>query len=352
IGAGSRVDAGHVQRSPVVLPSIGGSARGPFDLGVAAGGITELDRLADEAGYGARPGALASAVDTAGSIVAIGNSDTGKPPPVPVGRGRWSLFAAMDEAGVVARSVTSPKLLSDSATAPFGVVTDLVREERAAAAALDIDCSTLVIDEGDLERADQAALVSGAPDNDDWSAALNATDSLVGYLASRLDFSRDLLLIASPTSPWWDPDAHLGIAIARGPGFAPGTTLESASTRRGGYVTLPDIAPTILAHHGIERPPEMDGRPWYANPGPSDRIAAAIESDEEAVFVDNTQSRVSTSFVVFEVLVYLAGLVVLGGYRSRRGTPGTRRAFEIAALAIAAFPAVTYLAGSIRQHSL
>jgi hypothetical protein len=61
---------------------------------------------------------------------------------------------------------------------------------------------------------------------------------------------------------------------------------------------------------------------------------------------------VSTTFVAFQGLVYLAAIILLGAYRGRQNSPGVRRAFEIAALAIAAFPAATYAAGVVSQHSL
>ncbi|MFN2594739.1 MAG: hypothetical protein ABR579_07620 [Actinomycetota bacterium] len=349
IGAGSRIDAGHTIRSPATLRS---PLSAELESGIRAGGIVELDDLADEAGYGARPGALATALGPDRPVFAIGNADPGKPPPLPLGRGRWSLLAAMDEEGVVSRSATGPSLLRDRADGPFGTGTDAVLQDKAFLTALNVDCSTIVIDNGDLERADEEALVSDSADPGAFGEALSATDSLVGNVSTQLDFERDLLLILSPTSPWWDPHTHLGIAIARGPGFPAGTTLESASTRRAGYVTLPDIAPTILAHQDVERPSVMDGRPWYARRGPSDRIGSAIESDREAVFVDQMQSRVSTAFVIFEALVYLAAIVLLGGWRSKRSGPGWRRGFEIAALTIAAFPAVTYAAGMVSQHRL
>lgn len=344
IGAGSRIDAGRTIRSSGLTGSTG-----RFDRSVVAGGIDDLKNLAREAGYGARPGALATALAARPSpVIAIGNADPGHPPPVPIGRGRWTLLTAMNESGIVGKSSTRGPLLA--ADAPFGVVSDSGTEARAVGAALNIACSTVIVDEGDLERADMDALVRGTRDAAAWRYALASTDDLVGEVSSQLDFSKDLLLVVSPTSPWWERDVHLGIAIARGPGFPAGTTLESASTRRAGYVTLPDVAPTILLHQDVARPAVMDGRPMYSIAGPADRVAAAVESDAEAVFVDRMQSRVSTTFVVFEVLVYLAALVLIGSASPRRKSPGVRRAFEIAALVIAAFPAITYLTGALRQH--
>jgi hypothetical protein len=236
-------------------------------------------------------------------------------------------------------------------TAPFDVRTDPRRIGRAVAEALRVECSTLVIDQGDLTRADAfAAITGGDPGAGARAEALLAADALVGRIRQRLG-AGDLLLVVSPTSPASADEAHLGVAIALGPGWPAGARLQSATTRRAGTVTLPDVAPTVLRHLGQARPPGMTGRPWFATPSShDDRIDAAVDLDREAVFVDGIKSAVSTTFVIFQVLLYGAAIAVLAR-RSRKG-PGLHRGLELAALAVVAFPPATYLAGAAPIHEL
>ncbi|UCH34855.1 MAG: hypothetical protein JSV65_00430 [Armatimonadota bacterium] len=93
-----------------------------------------------------------------------------------------------------------------------------------------------------------------------------------------MDTNRQLLIILSPTCPpYASPKsmAYAPIAVI-GPGFKPGL-LTSASTRRPGFVSNTDIAPTVLEHFGIDVPrggkdggAGMSGRPmgWRAGGQP------------------------------------------------------------------------------------
>jgi hypothetical protein len=273
---------------------------------------------------------------------------------LPRGFARWTLLAAMDSGGHVTDAAVGPALLHP-AGGPFGVSSDLSGENAAVTAALMAPCSVTVVDEGELDRADLASLMTEDPAISGGRAALSAADALVGHVRDILDARRDLLLILTPSSPRSAPHTHLGVAVAVGPGFAPGTTLESASTRRPGFVTLPDVAPTVLSFLRIHQPSVMNGQSWYAtHSGTQDRIAAATAADAEAVFVDHLQPRVNTGFVVFQVAVYLIALLLIAR-RETRVTPGSdafRRYLEVVVLTVIAFPLATYLAGGVEMHSL
>lgn len=352
IGAGARL-AGGVTTGGVAgeLPEL----EPALARGVQAAGVAELRALARGEGYAARPGALGSAIAGIPAI-AIGNADLGAPAPLPFRRGRWTLLAAMNGTGIVDLAAVGSDLLREDPAAPFGVRSDPRALETAVAAALELSCGVTVVDQGDLIRADAAARVARDPLADARRRALAAVDALVGQIRSSLDFERDLLLVLSPTSRRWDPDVHLGVAIAEGPRFPAGSTLESASTRRRSLVTLPDVAPTVLAHLGIERPSSMNGRPWVSVPAAGeDRVADAIALDRESVFVLSIQGSISAGFVAFQVLVYAAatGLLFRRERRLREddgGSLGT--SLELAALAVVAFPVCTYLAGLAPAHTL
>jgi hypothetical protein len=355
IGAGARVDA---------LPGTGFPSNFGTDDGILQSGaevdISVIKEVADAAGYGARPGALGSSLDA--PVVAIGNSDLGNPYPAPTGAGRWTLLAAMDTDGVVDLSATGPELLTADEEWPFGARTDEVAIEAAVDAAFEVPCANLIVDQGDLVRADSLADVSFSPRNEDRRRALLAADGLLAHIRDQLDPERDLLLVVSPTSPAWQPFAELGVAVAVGPGFDSGSTLETASTRRRGVVTLPDIAPTILEHLGLDRPASMNGRPWFSvAAADEDRIGSAIDLNEESVFVDGIKSVVSGWFVVCQVIVYLLALGLLAWREARArnradpsgpGPSGLAIWLERAALALVAFPISTFFMGIFPAHDL
>jgi hypothetical protein len=355
LGAGARVDAPQSTGTPVEL----GSRDGIFSHDVRMN-IDPVSELALNAGYDAQPGALGSSVSA--PLVPIGNADLGRPVPTPVGAGRWALIAAMDSTGSVPLSATGPELLTNDPEAPYGVRTDEAAIEEAVDEALDVSCSSLIVDHGDLARADHWADLTFNEGSEGRERALLAADELLGHVRDRLDLERDLLVVVSPTSPASAPVARLGVAVAAGPQFDPGSTLESASTRRRGIVTLPDVAPTVLAHLGETRPASMNGRPWLAVTSPeSDRVAAAIDLDEESVFVDGLKGAVSTWFVVGQVVVYLLALGLLAWRESRarrRGDPsgpgvsGLARWLERAALALVAFPISTFFMGVVKAHEI
>jgi hypothetical protein len=344
LGAGSRLDAPRAAGSSAAASV----SRSP-ETDIAIEAVEVLERFADDAGYNAAPGALASALDV--DVAAVGNSDPGLDPPTPAGHGRWATLAAMDEAGTVDRAWVGPDLLVEDATAPFGVRTDEEAMDEALDGALEDPCAVTFIDPGDLTRVDEWALATDTEQPDAREDALLAADRMLGITMDSLD-EADLLIVVSPTSPWWDEEIHLGVGVARGPGFDPGTTLESASTRRASVVTLPDVAPTILDHFDVSPVPAMTGRTWFAVPASGDPVATAVDFDDESIFVEGFKGPVSTAYVIVQVLVYLLAIFVLtrnGNVESRRGLTSLA---EITALAIVAFPMATYAAGAFDGHAL
>lgn len=338
IGAGTRMEGGTTTGGQV------GTVPDGVVPEVVAAGVTELREIAADDGYDAIPGALGSALGDIPTI-AIGNGETAAPPSIAMGYERWPLLAAMDEAGEVDLAAVGSDLLSGDPTA-----TDEAALEDALGilGAMRDECLLAVIDQGDLIRTELRAGPDG-PTSIDRDKALSAADRALHTVMTGLD-DDDLLIVISPTSPMHGP-VHFGVAVAVGPGFPPGALLSSASTRREGVVTLPDIAPTVLAHLGIERHPAMLGRPFFTVPTDRDRIGMAIEDDSEAVFVDEVRTPITTTFVVVQVAIYLAIAWILHR-RQRGGAGGPARWLELAALAVVAFPMCTYLTGFVSQHSL
>jgi hypothetical protein len=115
--------------------------------------------------------------------------------------------------------------------------------------------------------------------------------------------SNDLLIaIARPTGESDDP---LPIGIA-GRGFD--GNLTSDSTRTDGYVLSTDVAPTVLAHFGLDVPTAMSGQPIRAE-GEVD--VAAIDSLAERMRVISHRRGPVIGWTLLAWMVLL-GLVALG----------------------------------------
>lgn len=317
---------------------------------VRVAGLEESLGLAESSDYHPVPGALGSALGDV-PLVAIGNADITGVGGDKIQEGRWTLLAAMDEEGLVDEAATGLDLLENDRSAPFEVRTDPAALQSAVDEALDIPCSSVVIDGGDLVRREQAiAKGQKAPP---IREPLLALDELVGKLENELDAKRDLLLLVSPTAPLAAPLLHLGIAAAMGPGFPGGTELTSASTGGPGIVALTDVAPTVLRHVGVERPSSMVGRPWVAEKSSGDRVAAGAELDAEARFAHNTGPLISGVYSVLELILVLAAAWLFRRRRRGGGNAGMHLArLETAALAALSFPVVTYLVTPLRAHDL
>ena len=332
MGAGARADGDGKVRVPLRFrPLVQKNLRIPQ--------IEELNELARNAGYNARPGALAEALSGHGPVAAVGNGDI-SPPSSDLHR--WVALAALDPTGVIDRAALGTSLFIGDALAPGGLRTAPRTVARAVRRVLVHPCATAIIDHGDLMRAEVAG--GGRAE------ALRAADDLLGAVRNLLDEERDLLLIVTPTSPSAAPSPHLGVAVAVGPGFPAGALLSSASTRVPGIVKLEDVAPSVLASRGIERPTSMLGRTFQPEEGISDRLDAAAALDRESVFAYESQPALVSWFIVAQVLVYAAAAWSL---RHRR-KPGRRaaRALEAGVLAAALFPLATYLATPLDAHSL
>ncbi len=166
-----------------------------------------------------------------------------------------------------------------------------------------------------------------------------STDELIGRLLGEVDLDRDAVLVTAPSDP--DDGVHLTVAALRVPGGRPGL-LDSATTRREGYVTLPDVGPTVLDLFGLPRPDSMEGRPYAIHPrswtGPP--VRRFVEADREARFRDRMLGPVAGTYVVIEILLSLLVAYVLVRHPGRAGL---RRAFDFVGLWLLAVVPLTFL---------
>ena len=229
------------------------------------------------------------------------------------------------------------------ALARAGMATGVVGSADAALAVMD---GTGRVTHGSVAPADvvtafdrawgQSRVVLVEPDRDDLPA-----------IVDRVDLGRDLVLVVAPVAP--GDAAALTVFGASGRGVGTGLA-RSATTRRDGYVTLPDVGVTVLDALGVDVPAAMNGTAVTANGGaPYDhaRATALAETNTIAVFRDRTVGPVSVVFVVLQVLIYAVALAALVAHRPRIALGAA-----MAGMVVLAVPPVTFLAGLVRYDRL
>ncbi|WP_426572905.1 hypothetical protein [Aquihabitans sp. McL0605] len=346
--------------------------------------IAAINATNDRYLYGADPGAMGTALDRAKFRTSvIGNDDvelsaaglvtfdpsspTGEPSDGPAdetglgnnpdpaitgtieplnGENRPAGLAVMDGQGQVPQGSVSRNLLTRDKDAAFGIALS----EREVLAAFDStwgDRAVSLVELSDLERADlYRSRAAAAQASILFDRALTRTDHLLGELLKRTK-PGDLVVVVSPASP----RAHetlTPIAI-RGPGFSSGT-LSSGTTRRAGYVTLPDIAPTILEHLGVTKPESMTGSAIAAtNDGSTStaRIDSFIQKNEATKFRDAAVMTITILFVVMQVVLCGLALAAL-----IRGTTWLRRSAALLGLVTMCLPVITFALGLGRLYRI
>ena len=358
IGAGNRAGA------PARIGGLALDADEPFENGTAGeafarrcgcragdAAVVHLDMAQvraynDRLLYGSEVGLLGDALRRAGLTTAvIANADTALEPDDDE-RHREATLTIADLRGRVDTGTVDADLVQEEPTAPFGL--------RLAIDAVDLpDADVTMVEASDLARLEHlrplatAEAIEAAKDR-----VLTWTDRLLDHVLAQVDLERDLVVLVAPTSPAAlgssKPQAELTVAAVAGPGFEPGKA-RSATTRRAGYVTLPDIAPTILDVFGLDAPDEMTGTPITSDGGDAPTagtIAVLADDNELTVFRDKATGPVSVAFIVFQVLVYFAAIAALWRF------PTWRRVLRPLALVTLAQPTLVYLSKLVGYDDL
>jgi hypothetical protein len=312
-------------------------------LHLGAGPVAESNRRLR---YGAEPGALGTALAEAGRTAAVvANADPGLEGDEAQ---REAALAVADGDGRVPAGTVGPELLTADPSAPFGRRTDAGATIDAFAGAWDA-ADVVLLELGDLERADRhASLATPAASARARADALARADAVLGDVLAGVDLARHLVVVVAPTEPRALP-VELTVAALAGPGFEPGLA-SSGTTRRDGYVTLPDLAPTVLGALGVEVPTAMNGAPIAAagGPRPGPALFEQLAGDNErAVFRNRVTGPVTVGFIVLQVLAYGMAVVALraGGLRLRRFS-------TLLALTVVAAPSVAFLSGLVPYAAL
>jgi len=289
---------------------------------VALGWPTLVRRNASQP-YDAVLGLLAETLADDGiAMSAIGNADGTDS--VGVSYERHVGLAAADEDGVVADGALGDDLLLQDPSRPFGRRLDPDQVVAQVAQRWDSgpDRQVVVVEASDLARTMRyRSIVNASRYGDLWAQSLQEADALVGRLLAQVDTDQDAVMVLAPYNLMGDRDlTAIGL---KGPGVEPGY-LRSASTQRAGFLTLVDVAPTILAELDVERPVEMEGRPAEVT-----RSGASLPEKVEHLVSLNAASRfrerllvpTTTAVVVLLALVLAAAVVlhVRGGLGRWRG---------------------------------
>lgn len=361
VGAGNRV---------AVLEELAGSAFDPATdvegeaarailarRGGAAGeaevvhlGVPAFTTVNDRLLYGAEPGALGSALRAAGleaGVVANADLEVEVDLAVePLEARREAALALADADGAVPLGEVGAVLLQADPEAPLGV-----RLDPAAVAGAFDDLATadvVLVELSDLARADAFRPYAGpGAAAAARTQALADTDELLATLLGSIDLERDLVLLVAPTAPRGPP--QLVVAAIAGPGVEPGLAL-SGTTGRAGFVTLPDVAPTVLARLGLDQPGAMNGAPISSAGGdvPAAGTWRARAADNERALFRNAASGPLT--VVFIILLIVS--LALAAFALAAQRPRLRRAASFLQLVALAVPLVSYLAGLVRDDRL
>jgi hypothetical protein len=335
-------------------PGPGAPASGPPGSVVAVGG-PELARDARRRHRGAEIGALGDALGRAGvarGVVANADTAIGPPPPDadlaeppngPATYHREAALALADHAGVVPGGKVGRDLLREDPAWSMGLRLDADAALAAFRAAWDRPGPGVVLFEAsDLARYHlfHKGIPPGhLPDPQLGRRTLEAADELIGRVLAEVDRERDAVIVTGPSDPW--DGEHLTVAALRTPGVGPGL-LDSATTRRPGYVTLPDLGPTVLDLLGVPRPDSMEGRPYEVSPrswaGPP--VGRFVESDREARFRDRMLGPVAGTYVTIEILLSLIVAAVLVRWPRRTGL---RRVLDFVGLWLLAVVPLTFL---------
>ncbi|HEV7758732.1 MAG TPA: hypothetical protein VGO78_07075 [Acidimicrobiales bacterium] len=302
----------------------------------------------DRSVFGAEAGLLGDHLADAGidrSVIANADAAEGfvsDEPPPDGSYARGAATALMDSDGIVPGGTVSRLLLVDDPDAPFGHRLDpaavLGEFDEVWSAS---DRQVTLVEASDLSRA-AAYRPRATPEQARRlrTEALTDADALLGQLLERIDPAHDAVLVVSPVSANRSP--ALGVAALAAPGIE-GGMLQSATTRREGYVQLADLTPTILSLVGLKAPDEIEGRSFQVvgssrDPG---RVTDLADAAEAADFRDRL-----LPWAVVGIIAVLAVLTA-GVLLRERLAPSLRALLGPLAFACLGFVPATFVAARV-----
>jgi hypothetical protein len=357
LGAGTRAVAPAIDTAVAVEPdeTYGGVPAaellerrlGSVPDGIAYLGIGAAIDANDRSAFGAEVGTLGDELDEAGvDRAVIANADAvegfvSEDPPPDGAYARGAATVLMGSDGIVPGGAVSRSLLTDDPHSAFGWRLDRDKVVDAFDQAWGgEDPAVVLVEASDMSRvAAYGSRATAAQRRVLRDEALADADALLGDLLERTDPDRDAVMVLSPVSPSSSP--ALGVAALRAPGVDSGF-LQSATTRRDGYVQLADVAPTVLTLLGEDPPDAMEGRAFQVG----DRTGTGRET-HLAQAADAAEFRDATMpLAVTGITLALALLAVATRFRDRLWPRARRLLVPLVYGALGLVPA-TFLVGQI-----
>ncbi len=355
LGTGARSVASSDDAASNLQPdeTYAGTAAGPvFETrtghrlvnGIGALGWSQLVVQNDTRSYGSEPGTLGATLAAAGiGRDVVANSDE-RAPSGPVLH-REAALALMDRSGRVPGHVDG--LLRTDPTAPYGIRLDADAVDQAFPVDFGTRRQVVLIEASDLARADSyRPLATPRQRAVLHETALERSDALVGRLLRHVDLARDAVVVVSPYHT--SRTRTLTVAAVHAPGIAPGL-MESATTRRSGFLQIVDIGPTVLDLVGVERPDAMEGRAarFHAGDGSYvDRVNWLVRADRGAQFRDATIGQATATLVTIAITLSVAAAL---WFRFARDTVA-RVVLRWAALLSLGYVMATFVVGLFRTY--
>jgi hypothetical protein len=311
------------------------SGRAPTSPIVAVG-FPRLSDLNEEERFGTEIGSLASALESGHrSAAVVANADDSLDFST---RRQAGLFGA-DRTGQVAGGKVDHGLLQADELAPSG----LRLNPDATVAAFESawrDHDVVLVELSDLERAEQArSETSEVQANRIYDGMLRADDAIVGRLLRHVDLRHDRVIVVGPTAPL--ADEQLTVFALAGAGIEPGWAMSS-TTRREGFVSLTDVAPSILDHFGIAVPSSMNDTPLSSHANDltmSQRIEQMVDANDRARSRDEAVGPTTVIWIIVLVATLTLAVLCLARFRRLAGLVTTL------ANVVLAVPIVAFLLG-------
>jgi hypothetical protein len=288
------------------------------DGSLVALGVDAVIADAEAKLYGAEPGALGQAIHDAGLTTAV------------FARTYDAVLAVMDREGMVDEGT----LGTDDALAAEDAVRSLERHELVLVELSSLD-DVQTLSAQDPRRQAQVSVVIRAA----FRAVVQAPRDAV-------------MIITTPAAP--NDRGQLGVFTLQGATTYPDDTetarlpvsvFQSATTRRPGYVTLTDVAPTILTRLGLDVPRSMNGTPVVATATTAE-VSDFAEIDRLSRYRDSIVGPVSVVYVVMQVIGAVIALLAIRRFSSLR-----RLALTLAC-AVLAVPPLAFLSGLVPYHRM
>jgi hypothetical protein len=303
-----------------------------------------LERVNAREPYDAELGLLTDTLAEADlGVEAIGNADGTDS--VGTSYERQVGLAAATGDGVIPAGELDTDLLVRDPSRAFGLRLDIDQVDQRFRTAwetpADRDGGLVIVEASDLARSMRYRdRVDEQRYQELRTQALADTDDLVARLLEQVDPERDAVMLLAPYNLPGDRD--LTVSAVRASGVGPGY-MRSASTQRSGFLTLVDVAPTVLDLLGVDRPVEMEGRPadMQASGHSLDRrVDRLVTLNEASRFREQLLFPTTLAVVLVLGLICATAIVVL----SRGDAPRTRRVVAFAAVADLAVLPMSFLA--------